>query len=91
MRYHNEVMSKRQKLLDHCRNNPNGVSFDDLVLLLKALGFEHARTTGSHMIFVHPNARIPLVNLQAGKSGMAKPYQVRQVLDLVDTYGLEVK
>lgn len=83
-------MSKRQKLLEHCRNNPKGVSFDDLVRLVGALGFSHVRTKGDHMIFAHPDARIPLVNLQPS-NGMAKPYQVRQVLELVDAYGLEVE
>jgi predicted RNA binding protein YcfA (HicA-like mRNA interferase family) len=84
-------VSKRQKLLEHCRNNPKGVSYDDLVGLVKALGFQHDRTVGDHMIFVHPVATVPLVNLQRAKSGMAKPYQVRQVLDLIDAHGLEVK
>ena len=32
-----------------------------------------------------------LINLQEGSAGKAKPYQVRQVLAIVDTYGLEVE
>jgi hypothetical protein len=31
------------------------------------------------------------VNLQEGQAGKAKPYQVRQVLGLIDAYKLEVK
>jgi predicted RNA binding protein YcfA (HicA-like mRNA interferase family) len=83
-------MSKRQKLLDACRNNPKGVSFDELASLVKAVGFEHDRTSGGHMIFVHPVAAIPPVNLQPANNGMAKPYQVRQVLDIIEAHGLEV-
>lgn len=84
-------MSKTEKLLAACRNNPNGVGFTDLVRLLTAVGFVHDRTTGSHMIFVHERATVPLMNLQRTKDGMAKPYQLRQVLAVIDSYGLEVK
>ena len=84
-------VSKRQKLLADCRNNPKGFPFSQFLTLIKALGFVHDRTSGSHLIFVHPDALVPLVNVQPSKDGMAKPYQVRQVLDLVDTYGLKVQ
>ena len=83
-------MSQRQKLLEQCRNNPRGVSFNELAALVKALGFLHDRTNGSHMIFVHPTPAVPPVNLQRDKGGKAKPYQVRQVLDIIDAHGLEV-
>lgn len=43
---------------------------------------------GSHFIFEHP--QIPeLVNLQE-KNGKAKPYQIRQFLQLVEQYDLEL-
>ena len=42
----------------------------------------------SHFIFAHPE--IPeLVNLQE-KNGKAKPYQVREFLQLVEKYDLEL-
>ena len=54
--------------------------------LAEALGFELSRTSGSHHIFTHP--AIPeLVNLQE-VGGMAKAYQVRQLLKLVERYNL---
>ena len=59
--------------------------------LLGSLGFRHDRTAGGHMIFVHPRRDVPLVNIQPTKDGMAKPYQVKQVLDIVDRYDLEVQ
>ncbi len=43
---------------------------------------------GSHHVFVHPILR-ELVNLQE-VSGKAKPYQVRQLLDLVERYNLQL-
>ena len=60
--------------------------FRDLTRLVESLGFRLARVNGSHHIFTHP--AIPeLVNLQ-DVAGQAKPYQVRQVLKLVDRYNL---
>lgn len=90
IRYHIILMTKREKLLDAVRNNPRDVRFDDLVRLVKALGFVAERQTGSHIVFVHTNPKVPFVNLQEGKNGKAKPYQVEQVLALVDAHKLEV-
>jgi hypothetical protein len=33
---------------------------------------------------------LPLINLQADKGGKAKPYQVRQVLTIIEDFSLEV-
>ena len=44
---------------------------------------------GSHHVFVHPD--IPeLVNLQ-DVNGEAKPYQIRQLLRLVERYNLRLE
>jgi predicted RNA binding protein YcfA (HicA-like mRNA interferase family) len=83
-------MSKKRKLLDAIRNNPAGVRFSELVRLLEALGYRFDRKNGtSHTIYVHDTA--PTVNVQSGNNGMAKRYQVVQVLDIVDDHNLEVK
>ena len=56
--------------------------------LLESLGFRLARVSGSHHIFTH--ASVPeLMNLQE-KDGKCKPYQVRQVLGLIDRYNLRI-
>jgi len=61
----------------------------DMVTLVEAFGFRRDRTSGSHHIFVHPD--IPeLVNLQ-DRRGKAKPYQVRQFLDLVELHDLQME
>lgn len=83
-------MSKRAKLLAAIRNNPNNVRFEDLVSLITGLGFVKARQAGSHMMFkhsAHPEAHITLQD----SKGKAKPYQVRQVLEVIDTCKLEAK
>lgn len=52
----------------------------------EALGFQVARTEGSHHILTHPDLS-ELLNLQEVK-GEAKPYQVRQLLRLIERYDL---
>jgi len=61
------------------------ILFDDLCNLLIRLGFER-RTTGSHNVF--RKAGIPeKPNLQRSGSH-AKPYQVRQIRDIIIKYNL---
>jgi predicted RNA binding protein YcfA (HicA-like mRNA interferase family) len=58
-------------------------------LLVKGLGFHLSRVRGSHHIFVHPDVK-ELLNLQNVK-GQVKPYQVKQFMDLVERYSLELE
>ena len=63
--------------------------FADITDLTVAFGFRLDRTSGSHHIFTHPN--IPeLLNLQDVR-GEAKPYQIRQLLRLVERYNLKLE
>jgi hypothetical protein len=61
------------------------ISFDDLLRLLRRLGFEE-RIRGSHHIFRKPGIEEKL-NLQRG-DGKAKVYQVRQVRAVILKYQL---
>jgi predicted RNA binding protein YcfA (HicA-like mRNA interferase family) len=83
-------VSKRAKLLAAIRHNPNNVRFEDLLALLLALGFVEVRQAGSHKQFKHPQHPEVHVTLQNSK-GKAKPYQVRQALEAIDTCKLEAK
>ncbi len=75
-----------RKLFKRIVVSPHNVRFRDLLALAEALGFRVARVEGSHHILSHPG--IPeLLNLQEVK-GEAKPYQVRQLLQLVERYNL---
>jgi hypothetical protein len=59
------------------RGAVSNVAFKDMCRLVEAFGFQLARVSGSHHIYVHPE--VPqLVNLQDVR-GEAKPYQVRQL------------
>ena len=64
------------------------MSFRDFERLLKAFGFEHARTNGSHRQYVHPNVPRPFPVQPSDKD--AKPYQVREFLELIEEYGLYI-
>jgi len=65
---------------------PHNVRFRDVVRLAEALGFRVERIEGSHHILTHPD--IPeLLNFQEVK-GEVKPYQVRQLLDLIERHNL---
>jgi hypothetical protein len=77
------------KLLERLRGGAlSGVRFRDVVRLALALGFDLQRTSGSHHILAHPD--VPeLLNLQE-VGGEAKPYQVRQLLQLVERYSLRL-
>ena len=65
------------------------IRFRDLVSLIEALGFRCVRVSGSHHIYTH--SRLPeIINLQAVRR-QAKPYQIRQLLRLVDRYNLSLE
>jgi len=77
----------RRKLLNRLSLGAvNNVSFGDLMGLAEGLGFRLSRVSGSHHVMVHPN--VPeLINIQ-NVGGQAKPYQVRQLVRLVERYNL---
>ena len=62
------------------------VRFGELRSLLLALGFEE-RVRGSHHIFARDGVA-EILNLQPRDGGYAKPYQVRQVRDVIVRYKL---
>ena len=79
----------KKKLLEKILAGSKNVSFNDFIALVEAFGFELSRTRGSHHIFEHPG--IPeILNLQ-NSSGQVKPYQIRQFLQLVEQYSLELE
>ena len=76
------------KLLKRIARAQDNVRFTDALTLAQALGFRLARTEGSHHILIHPAVREPL-NLQ-NVGGQAKPYQVKQLVRLVERYNLQL-
>lgn len=79
----------RRRLLLKAISSPNNIRFSEFKALVEAFGFVLSRASGSHHIFVNPDVR-ELVNLQ-DVQGAAKPYQIRQFLELVERYDLELE
>ena len=80
-------MNKR-KLLRKALAGSKNIRFAEMVSLVEAFGFGLARVSGSHHIFERPD--VPeLVNIQ-NYTGKAKPYQVRQFLELVEQHNLDL-
>jgi predicted RNA binding protein YcfA (HicA-like mRNA interferase family) len=78
----------KQKLLRRALAGSQNIRFGEMVGLIEAFGFHLARIRGSHHIFEHPEVQ-ELVNVQNWK-GKAKRYQVRQFLQLIERYRLQL-
>ena len=87
-------MAIDENLLQKARDNPEDIWFDDAVKLAKQLGWVESRKRGSHVVFYHPRgqllrAKYPMpLNLQQGKNGKAKSYQIRQMLQMAKEMGI---
>ena len=62
------------------------IRFEDLRKLVKSLGFNE-RIKGDHHIFSKSGV-VEIMNLQPLRDGKAKPYQVKQVRNIVLQYKL---
>ena len=80
-------MSRLNKALDQILrgNTDANIDFNDLRSLLDALEFRE-RVRGSHHIFTRTGV-IEIISLQP-RGSKAKPYQVRQVRQLIIKYSL---
>ena len=76
-------MTKVEEIIAEMRNNPKGIRFHDFCKVCDSM-FGEARTkSSSHRIYKTPWQGDPRVNVQNDK-GMAKAYQVRQVLKAIE-------
>ena len=82
-------MAKVEEIIAKMRRNPKGIRFRDLCKVCDFYFGEARQTGSSHRIYKTPWPGDPRVNIQ-NAGGMAKAYQVRQVLKAIDrleTYG----
>lgn len=83
-------MTKPPKLYGSLLSHPaQTVSFRDFERLLNAFGFRSVRVKGSHRVYVHPSAMRPMIVQPRGN--VAKVYQIRQFLDMVEEFGLSLE
>jgi predicted RNA binding protein YcfA (HicA-like mRNA interferase family) len=68
-------------------NSDANIDFNDLRSVLDELGFGE-RIKGSHHIFSHVKV-VEIINIQP-KGNKAKPYQVRQVRNIILNYRLRI-
>jgi hypothetical protein len=69
--------------------NPKNVRFSDLERVCETyFGTITSRQKGSHKIYWIPIKGRPPINIQQGNGGVAKPYQVRQVIQTIEEFGL---
>jgi len=78
-----------QKLLEKALNSPQNLRFAEASKLAQAFGFQIARTRGSHYLLKRPS--VPeLLNFQ-NAGGKAKPYQIKLMMEIVETYNLTLE
>jgi predicted RNA binding protein YcfA (HicA-like mRNA interferase family) len=82
-------MKPKALLARLARGELANVAFSDVQRLAEALGFTLDRVAGSHHIYRHPDVTERL-NLQPSRSGDAKPYQLRQLLQLAERHALNL-
>jgi len=80
-------MGKREKLLLRIlqANSDANIAFSGLCSLLKSIGFTE-RINGDHHIFTKEDV-IEILNIQP-KGSLSKPYQVKQIRNVITTYKL---
>lgn len=76
-------MPKVDGIVAQMRENPNSLRFSDIIKVCTEYFGDPRNTGGSHVIFKMPWQGDPRVNVQ-NKNGMAKPYQVKQVLEAIE-------
>ena len=83
-------MSKKGKLYARIRNNQKNVRFQDFCALMVYFGFALVRISGSHHLYHHPGIK-RVMNVQPKTNNLAKDYQVREFLKMVETYNLKLE
>jgi predicted RNA binding protein YcfA (HicA-like mRNA interferase family) len=78
-------MGSVDELLKQINRNPKNVRFTDLHKICDYY-FGNPREKGSHVIYKMPWQGDPRINVQ-DKNGIAKPYQVRQVIKAIEKLG----
>lgn len=77
-------MSKIDKLKKRFLSKPKDFTYDELLTLLKGLGYEESnkgKTSGSRVSFIHKETKHIITLHKPHPSNILKAYQVNQILD----------
>ena len=77
-------MTRREKLIEKLRTNPAGIRFPELCRVAEQCGFVKRGGKGSHVVYAKDGVE-EILTFQDRK-GMAKPYQVKQLLAVIEKY-----
>lgn len=77
---------KRELAYEIIKGNPKNIRFEDICRAAEAFGFCQKGGKGSHRVYSREGVK-EILNFQ-NVQGRAKPYQVRQLLKVVETYAL---
>jgi hypothetical protein len=83
------TVAKIEDLLEKMISNPKGIRFEDLCQVCDFFFGEARHKSSSHRIYKTPWQGDPRVNIQNYK-GMAKAYQVRQVLKAIERLEVQI-
>jgi predicted RNA binding protein YcfA (HicA-like mRNA interferase family) len=83
-------MSEAEKLAERILSGRSDKNFalDDLCYVLERAGFQSRSGRGSHRIY-YKDGVVEIVNIQP-RNGKAKPYQVKQVRELLLKYKIDI-
>ena len=76
----------KKEIYSKLKANPKNIKFTEMCSYAKMFGFEFKGGKGSHRIFTKKGVR-EILNFQNVK-GRAKPYQVRQFINIIERYNL---
>ena len=78
-------MSRYEKLLEQLRRSLRGVRFEEECRIAERIDFSPRGGRGSHRTYGREGEPL-LLNFQ-NRDGFIKPYQARQLLEMVEKYG----
>ena len=80
-------MGKIEKLIEKAKKSPQNLKFGEFCRLLEYFDMECRKTPGSHRVYKRKKTPIFTLSIQNVK-GMAKPYQIKQLFEKLQEFGL---
>jgi len=82
-------VGRARRLLQQAREKPHNFLFRDLIALAATAGFSLKRVRGDHHVLTHPE--LPEILVLQPRRGRAKPYQVRQLITVIERHAITLE